>query len=594
MSVSDKVVTGAAGFGLFSWLTNKLYGNMTDSAYNKYAKVYEPVSTVSIVIPAFNEEDYIEATLRSILSQNILFKYKDYFECIVVDNESTDRTPQIAKQYSQVISAPRGKLNARHAGIKFASGDIIVSCDADCLTEGAEILTEHGWKHYADLYEGLKVLTLNTTTNMLEYNSIQRVVVHNYTGQVIRLKTKSLDAVFTPNHRCLVSTRSSYGTWKGLYYKEASLLPTQFKVPAVGVYDSGNASINENLLRLCAWVITEGYFKNKEYNYISISQSTVNMGYVNEIRELLKKLNFSYNECHRKQREGQNGQEFIFSLSSEASKVVLSILGDNIHEIPRSMLELPLEQLVILYNELLKGDGSHRYYYTRVSREIRERWGYFASKQVMLTDQFQELCVKIGVRTLVKPSGSVYITNVSPTTFYRVQKRNILREEYSGIIWCVTVNNGNFVARQNGSTFITGNCYYPPNWLNLLIYHFRKPGVVAVYSPHLSQGSGLYKIGMIWYANLVHSTMSGSSSAFLRNAYFAVNGFNLSIDQFNRQEIQIEEEMVFPAKLKTLGKVVFELKACCFTSGRHLYIKVERQERTKSKYAQEIERGERF
>ena len=132
MSISDKVLAGSAGFGLFSWVTNKLYGNMTDSAYNKYARVYAPAGIVSIVIPAFNEEDYIETTLKSILSQNIIFKHTDYFECIVVDNDSTDRTAEIAKQYCQVIFAPRGKLNARHRGVKHASGDIIVSCDADC------------------------------------------------------------------------------------------------------------------------------------------------------------------------------------------------------------------------------------------------------------------------------------------------------------------------------------------------------------------------------------------------------------------------------------------------------------------------------
>ena len=132
MSISDKVVTGASSVGLFSWLTNKFYGRMTDAAYNKYAKVYKPAGIVSIIIPAFNEEEYIEKTLKSILSQNIILEYPDYFECIVVDNESTDRTAEIAKQYVQVISAPRGKLNARNTGILKASGDIIVSTDADC------------------------------------------------------------------------------------------------------------------------------------------------------------------------------------------------------------------------------------------------------------------------------------------------------------------------------------------------------------------------------------------------------------------------------------------------------------------------------
>ena len=131
MSVSNKIVIGVSGFGLFSWFTSKLHGRLTDEVYNRYAHVYEPAGIISIVVPAYNEEDYIEQTLKSILSQNIILKYSDYFECIVVDNESTDKTSQIAKQYCQVISAPRGLLNARDAGIRTAVGDIIVLCDAD-------------------------------------------------------------------------------------------------------------------------------------------------------------------------------------------------------------------------------------------------------------------------------------------------------------------------------------------------------------------------------------------------------------------------------------------------------------------------------
>ncbi len=131
-SITDIIITGTGMTSVFSYTTRRLYDRLTNEVYNRNARVYPPAGVISIVIPAFNEEDNILTTLKSILSQNIIYKYKDYFECIVVDNMSTDRTADIAKQYCQVISAPRGKLNARDAGIKYASGDIIVSCDADC------------------------------------------------------------------------------------------------------------------------------------------------------------------------------------------------------------------------------------------------------------------------------------------------------------------------------------------------------------------------------------------------------------------------------------------------------------------------------
>lgn len=56
-----------------------------------------------------------------------------YDELIIVDNESTDNSIEIAKGYTnKVFSAPRGKLNALQTGVSMASGDVIFTVDADC------------------------------------------------------------------------------------------------------------------------------------------------------------------------------------------------------------------------------------------------------------------------------------------------------------------------------------------------------------------------------------------------------------------------------------------------------------------------------
>ena len=53
----------------------------------------------SIVTPVFNGERYIEETIKSVISQSI----NDY-EYIIVDNLSTDNTPNIIKKYSSKIN----------------------------------------------------------------------------------------------------------------------------------------------------------------------------------------------------------------------------------------------------------------------------------------------------------------------------------------------------------------------------------------------------------------------------------------------------------------------------------------------------------
>jgi len=85
---------------------------------------------VSIIIPTLNEEELIADCLQSLRNQS----FKD-FEIIVIDGGSTDRTVEIAKEYTdKVILAPDSKIGeARLIGVKEASGNIIVSTDADTV-----------------------------------------------------------------------------------------------------------------------------------------------------------------------------------------------------------------------------------------------------------------------------------------------------------------------------------------------------------------------------------------------------------------------------------------------------------------------------
>jgi len=86
---------------------------------------------VSVIIPAYNEEETIERTLLSITKSD----YPD-FEVLVIDDGSKDRTLEIAKKfegkYIRVFHKENGgKGTALNFGIKHAQGKIIFSMDAD-------------------------------------------------------------------------------------------------------------------------------------------------------------------------------------------------------------------------------------------------------------------------------------------------------------------------------------------------------------------------------------------------------------------------------------------------------------------------------
>lgn len=88
---------------------------------------------VSIIIPAFNEEKFLEKSLFSIKQMEL---NEDLYETILVDNGSTDGTPKIAERYgATVISFPEGKTISavRNKGAITAQGDILAFLDADCI-----------------------------------------------------------------------------------------------------------------------------------------------------------------------------------------------------------------------------------------------------------------------------------------------------------------------------------------------------------------------------------------------------------------------------------------------------------------------------
>jgi len=87
------------------------------------------LSFVSVVIPAYNEGDYLPSCLESIKNQG----YAGEYEVIVVDNASTDNTAEIARDWGAkvVYEGKRSPACARQKGAEVAKGKIIAFIDAD-------------------------------------------------------------------------------------------------------------------------------------------------------------------------------------------------------------------------------------------------------------------------------------------------------------------------------------------------------------------------------------------------------------------------------------------------------------------------------
>ncbi|MEG4518062.1 MULTISPECIES: glycosyltransferase family 2 protein [unclassified Microcoleus] len=150
---------------------------------------------VSVIIPAYNAEPFIEETLKSVLAQTY-----PAIEVLVVDDGSQDRTPEIVEKIGQKDSRVQllkqqnaGVAAARNLGIQKSRGEYIAPIDADdiwypeniekqvqCMLEGGEeVGVVYSWT--VDLDEkGL--LTGGFRSYRIEGDVYGTLICHNFIG----------------------------------------------------------------------------------------------------------------------------------------------------------------------------------------------------------------------------------------------------------------------------------------------------------------------------------------------------------------------------------------------------------------------------
>lgn len=110
--------------------------------------IHNQTPKISIITPSYNQGEFIEQTIRSVLSQN----YPN-LEYIVIDGGSTDSTLSVLKKYQHAlrfISEPdRGQSDAINKGLSMISGDIVgfINSDdyfePDCFRSVADFFTSN-------------------------------------------------------------------------------------------------------------------------------------------------------------------------------------------------------------------------------------------------------------------------------------------------------------------------------------------------------------------------------------------------------------------------------------------------------------------
>lgn len=162
----------------------------------------------SIIIPVYNGEKYIEFCLNSIISQTL----KDW-ELILIDDGSTDKTPELLHKYVNkniylISKSNEGVSVARNKGLDIAKGEYILFVDAD------DILYPNALSTLYDSQKKMKVDYLRYEYQTIDING--NTLYPNYEARARRkVSNQTLDAT-----DCITRiVRNEYFLWSGVFRK---------------------------------------------------------------------------------------------------------------------------------------------------------------------------------------------------------------------------------------------------------------------------------------------------------------------------------------------------------------------------------------
>jgi hypothetical protein len=365
--------------------------------------------------------------------------------------------------------------------------------DGSCYDKDTQTLTENGWKFYWEIdHLKEKIATFNPETKLVEFHLPSWKYEDYYSGDIYHITGKHLDIRVTPHHEMWVSPRNNQelcwekvkieDLYNGNYYSEFYMMQSSSFEQSENQEDSiikfipeskkqGRAREFECRLSTFAhflgFYISEGCLdlNNASQNRYRISISQNKGETLDEICALLDKAGFSFSTSISKIRK----EEVTIKIYSQAIYQWINEripLYSNHKRIPKEVFNWPILAKQKLFDGLMSGDGTKS---KKAESEGRTNLTYYTSSKG-LADDVQILAISLGYAARIqeqeesevleghKKMYRVYIHGNCDGPVLRLVNRDMIKKEnYSGIIYCYSVENHLFLTRRNGKTTIQGN-----------------------------------------------------------------------------------------------------------------------------------------
>jgi replicative DNA helicase Mcm len=355
--------------------------------------------------------------------------------------------------------------------------------EQQCYDDQTEVLTDNGWKFFKDLKDD-KVASLNNGAIIFEKPTAYFSTKYN--GVMYHINSRQISLSVTPNHKMYVNVNKRANSWKGFnlirmcdltqkrmrFKKNAKWIGNNvhhYTIPPI--IKKKNQHLSERTesikIRMNDWLEFLGYYltegstrKHKGIPYTVVLTQNESKTKQDMI-SCLKRLGF------KPSISGSNINVYSKQFATHMSQ--FGYASDKY--IPLEIKNLSSSQLRILFDSLILGDG----YTTKKSKHVG-----FVTSSKRLADDFQELCLKLGMsankylkftkgqiirvpegRTSIVSNDIYELSVISPKqcepNINYSGHDNITKTQYQGKIYCVEVPNHVIYVRKNGKPVWCGN-----------------------------------------------------------------------------------------------------------------------------------------
>lgn len=350
--------------------------------------------------------------------------------------------------------------------------------------DGTEVLTKDGFKHYWEIKNTDLLANYNNATKTVEFLPYEERYEYDYDsskyGGMVKVSGRNFDVMVTPNHMMWAKRK---GEWQKIRADEiknndAFLMEVDGwqgsipeKLPFSKIEELKGADLND-YLRLAGYYLSEGSVQ-KDIRYkngcsaLYIYQNKDTLTYTNIVDVINRTASCGLGGIYDDDRRDQNHHDSVNSSIRIYNTSVAGHFSEQFGHlsankfIPRWIVDLPRENLEVLVESMMEGDG-----YTRSSVNGRIRYKYTTTSKQM-ADNLQEILFRIGWKSTVSKDDDedenhrlkyrIYWTKTRRETSSVNVAKNVERIDYHGKVFCFTVPTGLFVTRRNGKIGIHGN-----------------------------------------------------------------------------------------------------------------------------------------